>query len=196
MPLKYLQDDFLCRFCSSKTEKRVKALESEVEELKKMISPENTKSISAPAKPTRYSEILKNLKSEEREQERRACNVIISGSKAAENGKELLQNILHETKTVATDGLTTKRIGKVNEDGLQMLLVTIGSADEGNNLLKKARLLRDKEKYKNIFLQPDLTKDERAREYTLRCDLRKIREENPDNEYIIRAGKVVEKARA
>ena len=68
MPLKYLQDDFLCGFCSSKTAKRVKALESEVEELKKMISPENTKSISAPAKPTSYSEILKNLKSEEREQ--------------------------------------------------------------------------------------------------------------------------------
>ena len=107
-----------------------------------------------------------------------------------------MQNILHETKTVATDGLTTKRIGKVNEDGLQMLLVTLGSADERNNLLKKARLLRDKEKYKNIFLQPDLTKDERARQYTLRCDLRKIREENPDNEYIIRAGKVVEKEQA
>ena len=84
----------------------------------------------------------------------------------------------------------------MNEDGLQMLLVTLGSADERNNLLKKARLLRDKEKYKNMFLQPDLTKDERARQYTLRCDLRKIREENPENEYIIRAGKVVEKERA
>ena len=53
------------------------------------------------------------------------------------------------------------------------LIVLMGSLNHKNKLLRLARKLNKCEEYRNVFINPDLTKHERLEQFHLRRELRK-----------------------
>ena len=54
-----------------------------------------------------------------------------------------------------------QRIGKQNTEGKQLLRVKCETENMKWDLLKKAHSIKENERFKYVFIQPDLTKTER-----------------------------------
>jgi hypothetical protein len=77
----------------------------------------------------------------------------------------------------------------------RLLLVTLSSADTANDVIRAATKLRrstDNHTRDNIFINRDLTPEQRAFDYELRKDLKRRRAAGEQN-LVIRNGKVCEK---
>ena len=59
------------------------------------------------------------------------------------------------------------------------------------HVIKSAIKLREIEKYKGTYINPDLTVEQRKQEFQLRAELKKKRSEDPACKYIIKRGKIV-----
>ena len=82
-------------------------------------------------------------------------------------------------------------LAKKTDKQMQMVLVTLRDGEIRDRILSRARNLRDKEKFSNVYIQSDKTKTEREEEYRLRCELRKARAAEPHTSFYIRNGEIV-----
>ena len=85
------------------------------------------------------------------------------------------------------------RIGKLMDGRNRLLKVSLDSDDSKRSILTHAKQLRRTEAYRNVFLKPDLTPFQQKLDYKLRMELRDKRNSDPDKEYVISNGKVVER---
>ena len=103
--------------------------------------------------------LIEETLKEEAESKRKAKKVIVWGVKKADEPKDK-EFMLQLSADLGTDieGTSTKRIGKENENGEQLILVSLTSELQAQNILKLAKKLKEFEHYTNIYINKDLTK--------------------------------------
>jgi hypothetical protein len=116
-----------------------------------------------------------------KKEEDRWSNIIVAGTIPGDGGSdnELVRNIADDVG-VSLSGVmvSTKRIGKVAEDGKQRLLVTVTKGKRAE-LLRNARQLRGVDGRAEVFLHPDLSKKDQLAQFLLREERRKKTREEP-----------------
>ena len=142
-----------------------------------------------------YAEIVKKVQTENTQQQYRAKNVVVlvTTPDTDENDVLFAKKLLEDLEIPTVENIRTKRIGKKNEKGAQLLKIELVSAEVKQLILKNAKKLRQIEIYENVYLKPDLTKLQQEEECKLRKTLRESRHDNPGTEFIIRSGKDIEK---
>lgn len=146
-----------------------------------------------------------SLMEEIEDRNRRKRNVIISGIPEQGNGdaderkkadmknvEELMQQLsLCEYKNTI---IRTNRIGKPGKDaGNRLLIVTFRDQDVQQDVIRKAKQLRNMAAYRKTFINPDLTPTQRNERKNLNQELRRRR--NLGDEVVIWKGKVTEKSK-
>ena len=139
------------------------------------------------------SQILQTVKREVIEHQEILKNIVISGTIPSEETPDttVVEEFMNEIGIKIDGNFKSKRIGKKNDKEMQMLLVTLKDGEIRDHILSRARNLRDKEKFSNVYIQSDKTKTEREEEYRLGCELRKARAAEPRTSFYIRNGEIV-----
>jgi hypothetical protein len=114
-----------------------------------------------------------------REKQRRSRNFVISGLKpSAESDKTVVCKLLRaeyrcwRTSELEEAIVSCKRLGKLQRDRVQPLLVTMDSTESAAHFITNAKQLRrshDTIVSENIFISEDLTKAEAKAAYETRC---------------------------
>ena len=139
-------------------------------------------------------EIVQQTKREIDDHERRKTNLIVNGTKfkSESDDLEMLKNICSSLKVPMPVGAECKRVGKCDDDGKQRLLVDVKDEKLKWRLIGKSKELGKSEAFKNVFLNPDLTRDERLIQFRLRKDLKDRRLKEPSKTFKIQKGKIIE----
>ena len=96
----------------------------------------------------------------------RSKNVIITGLQHLNFGsiahrkssdEDAVHDILNTLEEPVSDVKSVQQIGKNRLDGKKMIKVGFNSEEAKQRVLRKAKLLRQKDKYKSIFINPDRT---------------------------------------
>jgi hypothetical protein len=140
------------------------------------------------------AQVVNMVRKEQKSQEMRANNVIISGvdTTSIETAKAEVAAVLSELEVnIPNTDLKATLIGRSN----QRVKVTLPPETRAR-LLQRCIELRTKEKYKNVFVNKDLTPAEQQLEYEQRCalrnELRKRTADNPGKAFAIRKRRVIE----
>ena len=125
------------------------------------------------------------------QEEDRSKNVIIFGlqERKGENVEERVEEIFQDI------GLKPKlqavRVGKVSKEATKRpVKVSLASSSLVYEALRQARKLRHSEKFSKVFVRPDRSEEERARDKALVQELLKKREAEPNKLHYIRSGTV------
>jgi len=107
--------------------------------------------------------------------------------------EEAVVKEIAEELDVSLDGVrvSAERRGRVKEDNTQLLVVKL-TDEKRSEPLRAARRLRVSTKFKNVFLEPDLTPAEQHEQFLLRKELRELRNKHPDKNFRIKGGIIVE----
>ena len=149
---------------------------------------------------TNFHENYSSIASEMRQRELKRNNLIIVGLPEGVDGSvsDRRQNDMTKCAEIfevlgSSDVVIEKsmRVGKVRSDNKRLLRVTLTNEAQKYELLKQSRTLRGSAKFKEIFIQPDLTYAQRQTDFHLRRELRSRRENGED--VIIHKGKIVER---
>jgi len=135
------------------------------------------------------------------DRERRKSNLIVYGlpEASAPTGPERrsadinrIQELVHSEFNL-TSLETTKcfRLGKRSSNP-RPLLISIVDNSIRRQILRNAKILRNSNSYKNVFISPDLTPQERVVNKQLRAELQRRKESGEPN-LIIRRGKIIPK---
>ncbi|KAL5260533.1 hypothetical protein ACHWQZ_G010615 [Mnemiopsis leidyi] len=87
-----------------------------------------------------------------------------------------------------------RRIGKPNATATRPIIFSVRSSDVAHQILKKAKLLRDIEGYKTVYISPNRTREERVARQKLVCKLKEKRKGDPNSRYFIRKDEIVQVA--
>ena len=193
------KQDFVCGFCAAK---EIEKLKQELESLHQRVEtqhiPENKPDIpQTPKHEKTYAEMLKGVKSEEKAQKEKEANFIIKGP-AVERGEtpkqvveEILKDLGIEAQPEKVEVIENKKQQEDAEQKRSILLVKMKDAKMKWHVIKSAIKLREIEKYKGTYINPDLTVEQRKQEFQLRAELKKKRAEDPEGNYKIQRGKIV-----
>ena len=83
-----------------------------------------------------YADILRNVKNEVHEQERKNLSVVISGTKPDNYNENLVNNILKDIRAVGVQLTSRRRMGKKNLEGKQLLIVSLENKMDRETALK------------------------------------------------------------
>ena len=118
----------------------------------------------------------------------RRNNLIIRGVEEKDDGA-LEERRLHDEATVQdvfldigiTDAepVECRRIGK-KRNGPRMLKVKLGDVEEKMTILRKSKNLRNSSKYKDVYINPDLTPLQQDQEKKLRSELKERKQRGED----------------
>ena len=87
------------------------------------------------------------------------------------------------------------RIGKLVEGKPRPIRVMLKTKVDGKKeILSRAKQLKDHDKFKRMFISPDMTRKQQERDHNLRYHLKQIRESG-ETEAMIRFGKIVKNGR-
>jgi hypothetical protein len=141
------------------------------------------------------SQIASLVRREEEAHEEKKDRLIVRGLKLDEkdeSGDEQVVRAVAEELGVSIDGvrLEVKRVGKGDRPPLVSVKLP---SHQRLQLLREAKNLRQKEHYKEVYINPDRTPGEMHADYLLRCELRKQKQDHPDRSWMIRRGAVVER---
>lgn len=142
--------------------------------------------------PSNKATILYTLNKEKHDQDIRKNNLIISGIPLPDDITTILAHDTEVVNEIANDlnitmplaDIKIKRLGKIDEQKRQKILITLPN-ELRDSLLKKARYLRQLNRWDNVYISPDLTRDQQQVQYLLRCELRKKRIDEPDRKWMI-----------
>ena len=84
-----------------------------------------------------------------------------------------------------------QRIGKISHDDYQLVHIKLKTLQWKRELLQKAKTLKDDPAWANVFVNNDLTKEQKELDYRLRQDLKRRRSSDPEQVHYIKNGKVV-----
>ena len=125
----------------------------------------------------------------------RECNLVIPGIDEEKDAEEeVTEMLLYLQVTVEVDGI--RRMGREKIDGkTRPVWVKLGSKKERNTVLEKAKKLKAEERWKNIYINRDMTEDERKQAYNLRRELREKRDQEEigggNSKFKIHQGRVI-----
>ena len=106
-----------------------------------------------------------------------------------DDDKDTVRDIVTELGLSPMNISDTQRIGKIDSKKPRLLCVTCADKSSKFDLLRSAKELRNSEKYKHCFINPDMTYAEREKNRKLRSEVKEKRQQGLD--VIIRNGKVV-----
>ena len=152
-------------------------------------------------KPVEQLIVVNAAINESRDRERRKKNVVVFGlaesaklvgiEKALED-KTKVEKIINETGASAVVTFVKRLRSVGSKPG--PVLVGLSEAADRNPLLLKAKKLREKDEFKNVYICPDLTEAERMEDRSLRQkrdEMNKSRKENEPFRYAIRGNQIV-----
>ena len=84
----------------------------------------------------------------------------------------------------------TYRIGKKEQGKNRPIKVVLDSVDEVNSVLELARNLKDSDKFKQVYLGPDRTKENQLAHNKLVRQMKQMIEKDPNKHYYIRQGRI------
>ena len=140
---------------------------------------------------TIQSEMSKQIKSLQSDltAENRAKNVVVFGIKENENLNETVSKIYDECGLhLSTDKLKALRLGAMKDGKSRPVKISLASESQKWDLLKRINSVKPD----GIFARLDLTKEEQQKDFLLRSELKKIREQNPSDTYKIVKNKIVQ----
>lgn len=148
--------------------------------------------------PEEIREIAKKEIIETNDKKVRESNIVLSGITEEADVNTEIQDLLTYLDASVEVNLI-KRLGKDKKEGKKRLvLVKLGNKKERNDIFEKAKKLKDEERWKNVYINKDMTKEEMKQAYDLRVELRKRREDEAaaggNAKFVISKGKVVKKA--
>lgn len=130
--------------------------------------------------------------------ERRKLNIVIHGVPDidAEKDLESVEEIMGEGLHMDFDRHIDKmmRIGRLTEGRPRPLRILLKSIDSKKEILSRAKSLKDSEKFKRMFISPDLTRKQQAYDKELRTQLKKFRDDG-ETDVRIKFGKIVKNNR-
>ena len=130
--------------------------------------------------------------------ERRKYNLVIHGVPETDAEKDIdsVAEIMGEGLHLDFDRHVDKmmRIGRYVEGKSRPLRMSIKTLDGKREILSRAKELKDNEKFKRMYISPDLTRRQQEVDKDLRMQLKMIREEG-ETEARIRYGKIVKNLR-
>lgn len=141
--------------------------------------------------------LLTSLNNETKQQDLKKSNIVLTGVPLpAANNPNTDSNIFQELATDLECDLTniqfsTKRVGKINEQNCQKIIIKI-TPEKRAELVRKSKQLRDLDKWNNVYLNPDLTKAQQEAQYLLRCELRNKIAAEPNKRWVISRNRIVE----
>jgi hypothetical protein len=112
--------------------------------------------------------------------ERRKCNLVIHGMPETDAEQdlgcvvEMMDEVLHMDFTRNVDKV--ERIGRLVEGKVRPLRVMLKRLEGKKEILARAKLLKEVEKFKKMFISPDLTRKQQEKDKELRSQLKLIRE--------------------
>jgi hypothetical protein len=112
--------------------------------------------------------------------ERRKCNLVIHGMPETDAEQdvgcvvEMMDEVLHMDFTRNVDKV--ERIGRLVEGRVRPLRVMLKRLEGKKEILARAKLLKEVEKFKKMFISPDLTRKQQEKDKELRSQLKLIRE--------------------
>ena len=140
--------------------------------------------------------VATNLVDELIDRENRKFNLVIRNlPETAEGGGEVDKNhfkSLCSTLDLNVPSFTVTRIGKKIEGKYRVLLVRLPDLATKRQILSKSVQLRSKTTWKEVYVNPDLTRSERETQKLLRDEL-KARKEKGESDLIIRGNRIVKK---
>jgi hypothetical protein len=132
-------------------------------------------------------------RTEDHEKSKRKTNIVIRGLPEGTDDLALTKELLNMI-TVEVNVTATTRLGK-RRDTPRPLRVVLESEEAKWSVLREAPKVRKVKTKKfdsaKIFLTPDQTKLEREADIKLRRELKEIRNQNPNEKFTIRRGKIV-----
>ncbi len=151
-----------------------------------------TDNVSASAQTSTFS--AKNLKSVVRDivdQEDRSRNLMIFGLKE-ETGEQTgvkIEQVLQ--KIGEKPSVEAVRVGQMKTDGARPVKVTLKTCSAVHQVLARAKNLRVDCQYKDVFICPDRTPEERTQHKKLVLDLKNRLKLEPNRKHYIRSGRVI-----
>ena len=139
--------------------------------------------------------------SECEERKQRENNLIFSGIGEETDGtvherrtrdEEKVKNILTHLKLEDVSPLSVSRIGKTTNGKPRLLRVQMKSASLKKRALAVSKTLRSSDSYRQVYINPDYTKNEQEIQKKLREELKKLRASGED--VIIFRGKIIKRA--
>ena len=130
------------------------------------------------------------------DRERRKCNLIIHNvpednpSRDHEKVGSLLESEFEVPKSCICN---VSRLGRPSSNKARLLLVKLDKEQHKHTVMKKATKLRANQKWKNVFITPDLTTREREVNKALRDELKR-RKGNGEQNLMIKRGRIVSKS--
>ena len=197
--------DFTCGFCAAKEIKKLKKqresyqktsekLEEVTQSLDKMKETNQSRSNAVPSKLS-LAEVVNGVNQEQFEQKKRSKNLVLLGTKPDSETTEASDNRLVSDIAQFLNvnmKFECQRIGKQNTEGKQLLRIKCETEKMKWNLLKKAKSLKENERFKYVFIQPVLTKTERENRKIMVAELKEKRLLNPSTKYKIKGNQIVE----
>ena len=198
---------FLCKTCCKvvtkvkqgmkELENKVKSLEKENEDMRKELEAVKAKvgmcegavKIVQTGLETAKVEVREEMRSELKEKEERADNIVIYGLRESDkvDGKERMKDDGDKVREMCAEieaemedeEIEVKfRAGKKREDGkARPLIVKIRDVENREKILANARKLARKDEWKRVFLAPDLTARQREEEKKKEDERKKEAEE-------------------
>lgn len=143
--------------------------------------------------------ILNTLDKERQAQDNKKYNLVITGVSLPDDPTHAEIHDQDVVKAMAQDlninldntKFTTRRVGKINDNNCHKIVLRM-ITDKRKDFLKKARDLRLKPRWENIYINPDLTRAQEEAQYILRVELREKRQAEHTKKWIIKRGKIVE----
>ena len=153
-----------------------------------------------------FQECFENFHSEKEEQSKRKCNLAVvnmpesTSTESAERIKEdidLLTDIIKQELHLNVRIEKAIRVGKKKDDQPRVMIVTLKDEETKWEVLKASKALRESENEitKNMYINRDMTRQERERNRLLREEL-KARRANGENVKIVKGKCVVLKKAA
>ena len=138
--------------------------------------------------PKKLQTVVKSIK----DTEDRSRNVLIHGL-AEKNGEDLKKTVAEIFSQLGEKPMFSIpcRIGKPASGSIRPVKVSFPSASVVPVLLSKSSKLRQSDTYKNTFISPDRSREERVARRTLIQELRQKRKDEPDSTFLIKSGKVL-----
>lgn len=149
------------------------------------------KNCSSALSPRNIATAVKSVK----KQEDRSKELVVFGVQEEEGEcldkkvVKLLENL--DEKPRVTDCV---RIGRsAAGDKVRPIRFSVRNSEQVHNILRKAKLLKDVEGYKSVYISPNRTVEERISRQKLVSELKKKRSEDPNSNYFIHRGEVVKR---
>ena len=171
-------------------DKRLSSVEQQLEEIKVKID-QLSKTQCTETPPAIIQSSVSHIAREMEERGLRKCNIVIHGLK--DGDEHLVNELIRQIDDSIETAEKPIRLGAVTNKSRPLLVKLKTEREKWKIIGKSLRVMKENNKYKGVYVNPDLTKSERDEQYSLRQKLRERRDSGED--VIIKRGLIVPRAK-